>query len=62
MIKQKFKIIGVKDKAQNLPETFVATPNNATMDTKGIKNIVILVIIMILSIVSLSSEKPGAKK
>ena len=47
MIRQKFKIIGVKDKAQNLPETFVATPNNATTDTKGMKNIVILVIIMI---------------
>ena len=47
IIRQKFNIIGVKDKAQNLPETFVATPNNATIETNGIKKIVILVITII---------------
>ena len=33
----KFKIIGVNDNIQNLPDTFVATPNKATADINGIK-------------------------
>ena len=37
-----FKIIGVNDNIQNLPDTFVATPNSATADINGINNIVIL--------------------
>ena len=62
IIRQEFNIIGVKDKAQNLPETFVATPNNATIETNGIKKIVILVITIIWFIMTLLFEKPGAKK
>ena len=47
IIKQRFKIIGLKEKIQNLPETFVATPNRATIDIKGINTIVILVNVVI---------------
>ena len=43
IIKDKFKIIGVNAKGQNLPATFVTTPKIATIDIKGIKIIVILV-------------------
>ena len=37
----------VRKRIENLPETFVATPNNATIETNGIKKIVILVITII---------------
>ena len=35
-------MIGVNAIGQNRPETFVSTPNKATIDIKGIKIIVIL--------------------
>jgi hypothetical protein len=43
IMSDKFKIIGVNAKGQNLPETFLTTPSKATIDIKGIKIIVILV-------------------
>ena len=42
-----FRIMGVNDNIQNLPDTLVATPNKATADIKGIKIIVILVSVVI---------------
>tara|TARA_B100001094_G_C17611228_1_gene521315 strand:+ start:271 stop:489 length:219 start_codon:yes stop_codon:yes gene_type:complete len=47
IIRQRFKIIGLKERIQNFPETFVATPNRATIDIKGINIIVILVNVVI---------------
>ena len=61
MIRDKFKIIGVKAKGQNLPETFVIIPNMATIDIRGIKMIVILVNDIIWFTTRVLSEKPGAK-
>ena len=61
-IKHKFKITGVKERAQNLPDTFVATPKSATIEIKGMNKIVILVINVMSPITTILFEKPGANK
>ena len=54
--------MGVKDRIQNFPETFVATHKSATIDIRGINIIVILDKVVIWSKASSLSKKPGARR